>query len=87
MPLSPLEAQACGIPSIVTDVGGARESLCRDTGRLIPAGSIPDIVNSVERLLNKTPVGSPRTFVTENADIQHMAEAYYRLHYRGIPQG
>jgi glycosyltransferase involved in cell wall biosynthesis len=86
MPLSPLEAQACGVPSIVTDVGGASESLCRDTGTLIPAGSIPDIVNAVERLLNKTLADSPRTFVTENADIQHMAEAYYRLHYRGIPQ-
>jgi glycosyltransferase involved in cell wall biosynthesis len=32
MPLSPLEAQSCGIPAIVTDVGGSKESLCTATG-------------------------------------------------------
>ncbi len=86
MPLSPLEAQACGIPSIVTDVGGARESLCRQTGRLIPPGNIMAIVEAVERLLSKPVDVSPRSFVSQNADIEQMARAYCRMHHRALPQ-
>jgi len=80
MPLSPLEAQACGIPSIVTDVGGARESLCRETGTLIPPGNTMAIVNAVERLLKMPVLRSPRSFVQQNTTIEHMAEAYCQLH-------
>jgi glycosyltransferase involved in cell wall biosynthesis len=80
MPLSPLEAQACGIPSIVTDVGGASESLCRDTGTLIPSGSTMAIVEAVEGLLTKPVVQSPRSFVQQNGAIEHMAQAYCQLH-------
>lgn len=82
MPLSPLEAQACGIPSIVTDVGGARESLCRDTGTLISPGSAMAIVEAVQRLLEKPLTRSPRSFVQQNAAIERMAEAYCQLHHR-----
>jgi len=86
MPLSPLEAQACGIPSIVTDVGGSRESLCFDTGLLIPPGNAVEIANAVERLLNRPRLRSPRNFVETNAAIEHMAMAYCRLHQTAIPQ-
>ena len=86
MPLSPLEAQACGIPSIVTDVGGSRESLCSVTGTLIPPGNAMAIVDAVEGLLRKPLLQSPRSFVQQNAAIEHMAEAYCQLHQHGIGQ-
>jgi glycosyltransferase involved in cell wall biosynthesis len=86
MPLSPLEAQACGIPAIVTDVGGSHESLCRDTGMLIPPGNAMAIVNAVERLLQRPQLRSPRGFVEKNGAIEHMALAYCQLHQTALPQ-
>ena len=86
MPLSPLEAQACGIPSIVTDVGGSQESLCRDTGMLIPPGDAMAIANAVERLQQQPQQHSPRRFVERNGAIETMALAYCQLHQTTIPQ-
>jgi glycosyltransferase involved in cell wall biosynthesis len=80
MPLSPLEAQSCGIPAIVTDVGGSRESLCTDTGSLIPAGNAMAIVDKVQQILARPLAHSPRAFVQEHGGIDHMASEYSRLH-------
>jgi glycosyltransferase involved in cell wall biosynthesis len=80
MPLSPLEAQSCGIPAIVTDVGGSKESLCTHTGSLIPAGDMMAIVDRVKQILVRPLNHSPRAFVQEHGDIDHMALAYSRLH-------
>jgi len=80
MPLSPLEAQACGIPAIVTDVGGSKESLCTDTGSLIPSGNAMAIVDKVRQTLARPLELSPRAFVQEHGGIEHMASAYSRLH-------
>ncbi|HEY7076911.1 MAG TPA: glycosyltransferase family 4 protein [Solirubrobacteraceae bacterium] len=35
-PIGVLEAQACGIPQVATDVGGTREAVVPDTGVLVP---------------------------------------------------
>jgi len=80
MPLSPLEAQSCGIPAIVTDVGGSKESLCTDTGSLIPSGDAMAIVDKVQQILARPLAHSPRVFVQENGGIDHMASEYSRLH-------
>src|SRR4029079_72795 len=37
-PIGPLEAQACGIPQVVTAVGGTRESVVPETGVVVPPG-------------------------------------------------
>ena len=80
MPLSPLEAQSCGVPAIVTDVGGSKESLCSDTGRLIPAGNVMAIASAVRESLTQPLTRSPRTFVEKYGGIQQMATAYSELH-------
>jgi glycosyltransferase involved in cell wall biosynthesis len=36
-PIGVLEAQACGVPQVATDVGGTREAVDDATGRLVPA--------------------------------------------------
>ena len=81
MPLSPLEAQSCGIPSIVTDVGGSKESLCADTGSLIPPGNVMAIVDAVHQALTQPLTSSPRTFVQQYGGIENMATAYSELHH------
>jgi len=36
LPLVALEAMACGLPLLATDVGGTREILMKDYGKLVP---------------------------------------------------
>ena len=79
-PLAPLEAQACSIPSMVTDVGGAAETLCPFTGSLVPAGDPMAIAKTLSRMLGRVPRISPRSFVQRQADLHSMAQAYAQLH-------
>ena len=80
MPLAPLEAQACGAPAIVSDVGGSRECLCPHSGILIPPGDVDAIVAAVTDALATAPARSPRDFVCDHGDRDAMAQAYSALH-------
>ena len=79
MPLSPLEAQACGTPCVVTDVGGSREALCPATGTFVPPRAPGLMAASLERHLESTPPVSPREFVLARGDVRRMARAYREL--------
>jgi glycosyltransferase involved in cell wall biosynthesis len=55
-PISVLEAQACGVPQVVTDVGGTSEAVVPETGIVVPprdsgalAGAIIDLLRDPER--------------------------------------
>jgi len=52
MPVSLMEAGACGVPAVATAVGGVPE-LVDDgiTGLLVPAGDAPALAAALERLL------------------------------------
>ena len=80
MPLAPLEAQACGVPAIVTDVGASRETLCPNSGILIPAGNVDAIAASAKQLFSNQIQTSPRDFVKRYCDFENMAQAYTALH-------
>ncbi|OUS11968.1 glycosyl transferase [Gammaproteobacteria bacterium 53_120_T64] len=91
MPLSPLEAQACNVPTLVTDVGAASETLCPDTGVLIPAKDVDALSLNLLRVLNAqlkmhsaTAPPSPRTFVQQHCDVRLMAQAYSQLQTREL---
>jgi glycosyltransferase involved in cell wall biosynthesis len=55
LPKSLLEAAACGLPMVATDVPGCRE-ICREdeTGLLVPARSVEPLAGALERLATDT---------------------------------
>ena len=78
-PLSPLEAQSCNIPSVVTDVGGSSETLCRDSGALVVAEDADALAQTLEASLVNRTTTEPRKFVQDFADVKQMAAAYAAL--------
>lgn len=78
-PLSPLEAQACDIPAVITDVGGAKETLCPQTGLLVPPQDAHSLQNALEKKLYGIRSHRPSQFVKEHADIKQMTSAYANL--------
>jgi glycosyltransferase involved in cell wall biosynthesis len=50
-PIGPLEAQACGVPQVVSAVGGTRESVVPETGLLVPAREPGALARAVIELL------------------------------------
>jgi glycosyltransferase involved in cell wall biosynthesis len=50
-PIGPLEAQACGVPQVVTAVGGTRESVVPETGLLVPPRDPPALARALIELL------------------------------------
>ena len=79
MPLSPLEAQACGTRAIVTNVGGCKETLCPLTGTLIPAKDVNALKTAINNAMVSIPITSPRHFVVARRDVKHMVEAYQKI--------
>jgi glycosyltransferase involved in cell wall biosynthesis len=51
LPIGLLEAQACGIPQVATDVGGNREAVVPETGLLVPPGDPGALADAVIALL------------------------------------
>src|SRR5262249_39169216 len=67
LPLSILEAMACGLPSIVTDVGGNREAITHQVdGLVVPPGSVESVVDAI---------GFLATHPTEREQMSRMARA------------
>lgn len=48
-----IEAQLCGTPVITFDTGGSGESICRETGRVIPIGNYEELLLAVEQSCKK----------------------------------
>lgn len=79
MPLSPLEAQACGIPCVATDVGGMRDAICPDTGALVPAAEPIFLTAGLEMALARCTHGNPRNYPLAHANLRDVATAYQAL--------
>ena len=79
LPLSPLEAQACNIKTLVTDVGASKETLCPESGKCVVANSPILMANKLILMLN-TPINcQPRVFVQKHGDVKKMAQSYSNL--------
>ncbi len=82
LPLSLIEVMACGLPCVVTDVGGNREIVIQGrTGLLVEFGS-PERLAEAIRFMIDSPEERKRLgeeakrFVQERFDLQRMVEAY-----------
>ena len=79
LPLSVLEAQACGIPVVATDVGSVGEGICPDCGGLVPKENPPAMAAMIRSLLAEPNTANPRDFVVKNYSWARMAAAYEAL--------
>ncbi len=82
LPLSLLEAQACGIPTVVSDVGGCKNALCPDTGHLVRPGNAMALAAALSASLNGSASRSPRDYVLSTGDIRDMVRDYIGLAYK-----
>jgi len=84
MPLSPLEAQACNVPVIISEVGATKEVLCPRTGTLVSHQDVQLIAIAIEKTLIEKVDISPREFVLKSADVRNMITAYQLLYKNRI---
>ena len=86
LPLSPLEAQACGRVVVLTDVGGCREAVDPNSGLLVPHGNTEQLSQALgqqlQNGLHPDASNSARQFVLEHGDLSRMINQYEQL-YRG----
>jgi glycosyltransferase involved in cell wall biosynthesis len=71
-PIGPLEAMACGVPQVVSAVGGTRESVTPDTGVLVPPREPEPLANAIIELLRD----EPRRSAMSAASRQRHAERF-----------
>jgi glycosyltransferase involved in cell wall biosynthesis len=79
LPRSLLEAQACGVPVVATQVGSVAEAVCPETGHLVPPGNPDALANALALALAAPPSASPRGFVERAYDWDRTLAAYRRL--------
>ncbi|MGC9492588.1 glycosyltransferase [Vibrio genomosp. F10] len=95
-PLSPLEAQACNVPTAVTDVGASKETLCPTSGRLIKANDVHNMVDVLFQMArshanlnsslqpNVDDKQTPREFVLKHNNIRNMVKSYENLALKAL---
>jgi len=78
-PLSSLEAQACGIPTTVTDVGGSRETLCPECGTILQPDNLITLAKVLAASCFAQSSGNPRAFVEKHGNLATVRQAYDAL--------
>ncbi|MCW5736945.1 MAG: glycosyltransferase [Enhydrobacter sp.] len=68
LPLTLLEAQACGVPVVASDVGAVREAVCPVTGRTVAAEDPVALAKALRAALQERSTASPRAFVERSFD-------------------
>ncbi len=77
-----LEAQACGVPVVATDVGASSEALCPRTGALIKPRSAFAMAQALEERLACGERGNPRQFVKQVGDLNTTIAHYSAMRQR-----
>ncbi|ANO34611.1 glycosyltransferase [Vibrio breoganii] len=76
-PLTAIEAQSCGTPTLVTDVGASAETLCPDSGLLVEANCSQKLAQAIKAF--KPSSTSPREHVVNKHDIRDVVSRYQQL--------
>lgn len=91
LPFAVLEAQACGVPTIASDVGALRQAICPRSGRLTPPEDVAALsaamADFLARFLAEQPADrggaarapSPRAFVAARFDWRNTLNGYAKL--------
>jgi glycosyltransferase involved in cell wall biosynthesis len=79
LPLSPMEAQACNVPAVLTDVGGCKEAICPHTGIIVKPNNPILLASAIKRCLQQNSEHSPRDFVINERSIKQMIRQYLSL--------
>lgn len=79
LPLSIIEAQACGLPVVATDVGSVREGLCPDVGALVPPEAPALLAQALRGRLGQPLARDPRAFVLSHFSWERLVAAYEGL--------
>ena len=75
-PLSSIEAQACNVPVVLTDVGGCRETVCPSSGMLLIRDDHTQLVNTIKCQLHRAHFAQPRSFIKHRFSIETMLRNY-----------
>ena len=87
-PVSILEALACGVPVVATDVGSVNESVVEgETGLLIPSGDVDAMTEAVSKLLSNPELSQAmgtagRKLVRQSGSLESMVEGYQRMAFK-----
>jgi glycosyltransferase involved in cell wall biosynthesis len=79
LPLSAIEAQACNVPVVLTDVGGCREAACNKTGIIVKPNSPSELSKAIYHCLKQDVSDSPREYVKKERSIKKMVRQYLSL--------
>lgn len=79
LPLSVLEAQACGVPVVASRVGSVEEGICPGTGGLVPPEDPAALASSLHAALQAPRPAGLRTFVLDHFSWDRMVAAYEEL--------
>lgn len=82
LPLSLLEAQACDIPVVSSDVGGCYEGVDPDSGTLVPSMDAEAIASACLSSLQKAV--KPRDFVLKNFSFESLLDKYNQLYMKNL---
>lgn len=80
LPLSLLEAQACGVRAVAFDVGGVRDALCPATGYLVNDGDEAGLATALDQAISLPCQTDPRDFVVASRNITAMVRGYDQLY-------
>ncbi len=78
-PRTLIEAQACNIPVIATDVGGSKEAVCPQTGLLVAPENAQMLADSLKTLIGQAVFLSPRSFVNSKFSFERSIDAYDQI--------
>ena len=84
-PVSILEALACGVPVVATDVGSVSESIIDgETGLLVPSENVDAMTQAIDHLLSNPELRScmgiaGRELVLRTGSLQSMVDGYQRM--------
>lgn len=79
LPRGVIEAQACGLPVVASNVGALPEAVCTRTGALVPPGDADALADALTAVLKRPLAATPRNFVEMRFSFTETIAAYRNI--------